>query len=356
MNKELLLKIKNYRIPFKEVNQTVLVEYLPIWKEEYVEIEKINEMVARQLLYKISEDLFGGVNEIEFANKSKTPQNHFQMNMHVGEFILWTSPFIYVDNNHKLIAKNTKITILNSDYDDVAFLKENEIKGGKADKITTLDALYDYWAEKGYKSGGISKSLKKQLQQQINKGVKIEMEHTNDKEKATEITMDHLTEFPDYYDRLEKMENKGEKDLKLNETKLFIKQKLRKSLNEQQVKNIVGWRVGSSELNPKMGGIWFAETKEGAENFAKSMRNNNDEAKGYIINMKNPKYFKTFWGDFMSLVTSYLNDREKIMNDLISSGYDGMYIDKDMWNDTGDEFAVFSKQYVVFDKSQIKPI
>ena len=36
------------------------------------------------------------------------------------------------------------------------------------------------------------------------------MEHTNDKEKATEIAMDHLSEFPDYYDRLIGMEKKAE--------------------------------------------------------------------------------------------------------------------------------------------------
>lgn len=116
-------------------------------------------------------------------------------------------------------------------------MTKNKIEGGKADKITTLDALYDYWAEKGYKSGGISKSLKKQLQQQIQKGVKIEMEHTNDKEKATEIAMDHLTEFPDYYDRLEKMEKNSEKKLKQNEsTKSLVKRLIHENLNNNKKK------------------------------------------------------------------------------------------------------------------------
>jgi hypothetical protein len=38
------------------------------------------------------------------------------------------------------------------------------------------------------------------------KGQEIEMEHTDDPQVALEITMDHLTEFDDYYDGLEKME------------------------------------------------------------------------------------------------------------------------------------------------------
>lgn len=41
---------------------------------------------------------------------------------------------------------------------------------------------------------------------QIAKGIQIEMEHTDDPHKALEIAMDHLTEIPDYYDRLEAME------------------------------------------------------------------------------------------------------------------------------------------------------
>lgn len=42
--------------------------------------------------------------------------------------------------------------------------------------------------------------------EQLRKGVKVEMEHTNDPDLALEITMDHLVEIPDYYDRLEAME------------------------------------------------------------------------------------------------------------------------------------------------------
>jgi hypothetical protein len=123
----LLSKIKNYRIPYKAFNQKMLNEYIPMWKEEYGDVAKINEMVARFLLYQISQDLFGGVEEIEFANESKNPTNHFQMRMYLGEFILWTNPFVFVDNKHRVIAKNSKIIILNSDYDDVAILKENEL-------------------------------------------------------------------------------------------------------------------------------------------------------------------------------------------------------------------------------------
>jgi len=48
-------------------------------------------------------------------------------------------------------------------------------------------------------------SLKK-IKDQLKKGVMIELEHTKDREEAREIALDHLGEYPDYYDRLEKVE------------------------------------------------------------------------------------------------------------------------------------------------------
>jgi len=42
--------------------------------------------------------------------------------------------------------------------------------------------------------------------EQLAKGTKVEMEHTNDRTKAQEISMDHLTEDPRYYDKLETIE------------------------------------------------------------------------------------------------------------------------------------------------------
>jgi hypothetical protein len=54
--------------------------------------------------------------------------------------------------------------------------------------------------------GGLAdKAIPKDFnQKQLIKGVKIELEHTDDKNLAREIAMDHLTEDPKYYDKLEK--------------------------------------------------------------------------------------------------------------------------------------------------------
>lgn len=44
------------------------------------------------------------------------------------------------------------------------------------------------------------------IQQQLKKGIAVELEHTTDKDVAQEIALDHIAEHPDYYDRLAKAE------------------------------------------------------------------------------------------------------------------------------------------------------
>lgn len=45
-----------------------------------------------------------------------------------------------------------------------------------------------------------------QITAQLQKGIKVELEHTTDKSVAKEIALDHINEIPDYYDRLAKVE------------------------------------------------------------------------------------------------------------------------------------------------------
>ena len=102
-------------------------------------------------------------------------------------------------------------------------MKKDAIKGGKADKLS-LQQIADKF-----------KVPIDKLKKQIEMGIKVEMEHTDDKEKATEIATDHISEFPDYYDRLSKMEKKASKDWKGSEvtenTKKLIKRLIREAIN-----------------------------------------------------------------------------------------------------------------------------
>lgn len=79
-----------------------------------------------------------------------------------------------------------------------------EIKGGLADNKTLTQIAKKHDAKGYYHIVDMVKSLKKEL----DKGVDIEMEHTKDKSKATEIALDHLWEDPTYYTKLKKIEAK----------------------------------------------------------------------------------------------------------------------------------------------------
>lgn len=63
-------------------------------------------------------------------------------------------------------------------------------------------------------NGGLADSVPKKTlsKDQIQKGIKIELEHTDDPDLAKEIAMDHLVEDPKYYDHLIEMEKKHKKD------------------------------------------------------------------------------------------------------------------------------------------------
>jgi hypothetical protein len=54
------------------------------------------------------------------------------------------------------------------------------------------------------------------IKKELSSGMKVEMEHTDNKSKAKEIAMDHLFEDPNYYTKLKKMETKESEDLKLS--------------------------------------------------------------------------------------------------------------------------------------------
>lgn len=81
----------------------------------------------------------------------------------------------------------------------------NKIKGGKADNMTVKDIADKF---------DIAES---KVEHELRMGKKVEHEHTNDTSKATEIAMDHLSEIPDYYTRLAKMEKEAFKHWKRKE-------------------------------------------------------------------------------------------------------------------------------------------
>jgi hypothetical protein len=98
---------------------------------------------------------------------------------------------------------------------------EDKIKGGLTDGKSIHDIVVhhgeDSWASIQFES------LEKQIEKQLEKGIKVEMEHTSDAKVAREIAMDHIWEDQKYYDKLETVE----------ENKSIIKRILKEEINLQ---------------------------------------------------------------------------------------------------------------------------
>ena len=126
------------------------------------------------------------------------------------------------DNSKVGCTKGSVKKYLAALYANADVNEANTLKGGKADKLSVEEIA---------KKFGVSVE---KIKAQIKKGVNVEMEHTDNKEKATEIATDHVSEFPDYYDRLDKMEKDasskwGEEEVNEN-YKPIIKKILRENL------------------------------------------------------------------------------------------------------------------------------
>lgn len=80
----------------------------------------------------------------------------------------------------------------------------NEIAFTTEELDTVLDTK-TYTPEEIAEKHGVDVEV---INDQIEKGMKVEKEHTSDEKLAREIALDHLLEMPDYYDKLEEMEKK----------------------------------------------------------------------------------------------------------------------------------------------------
>ena len=100
-------------------------------------------------------------------------------------------------------------------------------------ELATTRLAYEWLAKKDLIPGGLAD--KKQPAQfnpdQLARGADVEAEHTDDRRKAIEIAMDHLSEDPRYYSKLEAIEGKHASEStglfkSLNETLASLPQKL----------------------------------------------------------------------------------------------------------------------------------
>lgn len=100
----------------------------------------------------------------------------------------FTSDFVSYEEIKKVIYGQELIDFFNVNLNGV--IKEEKIKGGLADNMSLEQIAKKH------------KMKMSDLYQEFKKGIKVEFEHTKDKDKAKEITKDHLVENPKYYSKL----------------------------------------------------------------------------------------------------------------------------------------------------------
>ena len=102
------------------------------------------------------------------------------------------------------------IGMLTSGLGEAVEANEDMVPGGLADGMTAEDLAKKHGVEVA------------EIEAAIEKGVKVEMEHTDDEKIAHEVAMDHIFEDPKYYDKLADMENESETVEEGNEEKVAL--------------------------------------------------------------------------------------------------------------------------------------
>jgi hypothetical protein len=161
----------------------------------------------------------------------------------IGSAALFLLPFGSIPFYAIRLFKKHKDKIKNKEKEPEEIM-ENKLVGGRADNKTIKD---------------VSKKFRvpvKYLKQQLKKGMKVESEHTDDKEKQREIAEDHLAEFPNYYEELEGVEKKlkdywteklGED---ITESKKLIKKLLRETVEKESISKQINHQIEKMGLTP----------------------------------------------------------------------------------------------------------
>jgi len=108
---------------------------------------------------------------------------------------------------------------------DTVNVKMND---GSIYKISKDELDYSRQKQKEFIKGGLSSGMPDSMfdKRQLEKGIKVELEHTPNRNIAKEITKDHLSENKLYYNYLEDMEKK------MNKSKIHYTKKPKKTLAE----------------------------------------------------------------------------------------------------------------------------
>jgi hypothetical protein len=221
-DEDIKISVKDIVNSFKEAEEVTLTKN--IWST--LENTESNE---------IKKGDFAAVEEIA-RTYDKTDPKILVKAIKSGEY---KRPFVVkLGGRYILVAGNTRLCTaaamgveLNVFITDLTnFVDSNKLKGGNADYSSLVKIAKKHDAKGYYHIEDMVRLIKKELEM----GIKIEMEHTDDKDMAKEIAMDHLWENPSYYSKLKKSE--------IEEAKREINEKCWKGYTQKGMKTMFGKR------------------------------------------------------------------------------------------------------------------
>lgn len=129
------------------------------------------------------------------------------------------------------------------------------------------------------------------LLKQLHAGIKIELEHTSDSKTAKEIALDHLSERPDYYERLKKVEEhkKGRKAIKYNKKPKKFIEPIKPKKPETTTENFADGKKPGRKGLAKRSGVNCKASVTTLRNVAKNSSGEKQRMAHWCANMKSGK-------------------------------------------------------------------
>jgi hypothetical protein len=115
------------------------------------------------------------------------------------------------DKPKEEVSKKKEEEELVKTNEEVVYMKSKLFKGLKEMAFAKNGLVSNMTVEDVAEKHGIKVE---EIERQLELGMKVELEHTSDLDKARDIALDHLVEIPDYYDRLLKMEEEAKEELR----------------------------------------------------------------------------------------------------------------------------------------------
>jgi hypothetical protein len=214
-------------------------EFEEMGKKGWLDIAQNNFEITN---YEAIKDVLGNVN-LDFDSLEEDKKERFDVAFEKGVVEI---PIVvkFNENDYDLVGGNTRLAglVKNGINPKLWVVKLDEetdssnlLKGGNADNKSLIQIAKKHDAKGYYHIDNMVQSLKRQ----VVIGIPVEMEHTNDKNKAKEIVMDHLWEDPTYYTKLKKYNIKEEP---AEDTKMDLNEKCWKGYTQKGMKTMFGKR------------------------------------------------------------------------------------------------------------------